>query len=54
MPSKKIFSRSSARSTGKTIGANGVSFPVFYQARGSRPLGGLALYKALPKIAKID
>ncbi|EGJ31984.1 MULTISPECIES: hypothetical protein [Moorena] len=54
MPSKKIFSRSFARSTGKTIGANGVSFPLFYQARGSCPLGGLALYKLLPKMAKID
>ncbi|NEO70267.1 hypothetical protein [Moorena sp. SIO3H5] len=38
----------------KTVEAKGVYFPLFYQARGSCPLGGLTLYKLLPKTAKID
>ncbi|NEO51008.1 hypothetical protein [Moorena bouillonii] len=49
MPSKdclqrKFFLEALPEAPLKTIEPNGVSFSVFYQARGSCPLGGIALY----------
>jgi len=49
---RKFFLEALPEAPLKTVEAKGVSFPVFYQARGSCPLVGLTLYKPLPKTAK--